>query len=134
MLAVAAGIQVQGTLRPGKTPGSTDLFVDAEPGPLTAGSLDVDNFGGIPETFLDKNQNGKRVLATQDFITATVAHITGSQYGKSELKPVRGPVQRVEAGGAELEKIGLQSGAIRPARLAMFSPTVADTLILNQIL
>ncbi|WP_424624688.1 ShlB/FhaC/HecB family hemolysin secretion/activation protein [Achromobacter marplatensis] len=40
------GIQVQGTLRPGKTPGSTDLFVDAEPGPLTAGSLDVDNFGG----------------------------------------------------------------------------------------
>ncbi|KAG1386699.1 hypothetical protein G6F59_016737 [Rhizopus arrhizus] len=40
------GIQVQGTLRPGKTPGSPDLFVDAEPGPLPAGSLDVDNFGG----------------------------------------------------------------------------------------
>ncbi|PQZ69588.1 hypothetical protein CQ050_10060 [Achromobacter sp. MYb9] len=40
------GIQVQGTLRPGKTPGSTELFIDAEPGPLAAGSLDVDNFGG----------------------------------------------------------------------------------------
>lgn len=96
--------------------------------------VDVDNFGGIPETFLDKNQNGKRVLATQDFITATVAHITGSQYGNSELKPVRGPAQRVEAGGAELEGNGLEGAAIRPARLAMFSPTVADTLILNQIL
>lgn len=40
------GVQVQGTLRPGKAPGSTELFIDAEPGPLTAGSLDVDNFGG----------------------------------------------------------------------------------------
>lgn len=96
--------------------------------------VDVDNFGGIPETFLDKNQNGKRVLATQDFITATVAHITGSQYGNSELKPVRGPAQRVEAGGAELEGNGLEGAAIRPARLAMFSPAVTDTLILNQIL
>ncbi|NOT87877.1 MAG: putative baseplate assembly protein [Lysobacter sp.] len=95
--------------------------------------VDVDNFGGVPETFLDKNQNGKRVLATQDFITATVAQITGSQYGDSGFKPVRGPAQRVEAGGAELEGNGLEGGTIRPARLAMFSPAVADTLILNQI-
>ncbi|MFY0479414.1 ShlB/FhaC/HecB family hemolysin secretion/activation protein [Achromobacter marplatensis] len=40
------GVQAQGTLRPGKAPGSTELLIDAEPGPLTAGSLDVDNFGG----------------------------------------------------------------------------------------
>lgn len=40
------GVQVQGTLRPGKAPGSTELLIDAEPAPLMAGSLDADNFGG----------------------------------------------------------------------------------------
>ncbi|MGV2910139.1 ShlB/FhaC/HecB family hemolysin secretion/activation protein [Achromobacter sp. AGC25] len=40
------GVQVQGTLRPGRAPGSTELLIDAEPAPLTAGSLDADNFGG----------------------------------------------------------------------------------------
>jgi len=40
------GVRVQGTLRPGQAPGSTELFIDADPGPLVAGSLDADNFGG----------------------------------------------------------------------------------------
>lgn len=40
------GVRVQGTLRPGQVPGSTELFIDADPGPLVAGSLDADNFGG----------------------------------------------------------------------------------------
>ncbi|WP_454674404.1 ShlB/FhaC/HecB family hemolysin secretion/activation protein [Achromobacter pestifer] len=40
------GVQIQGTLRPGKSPGSTELFIDAEPGPIVAGSVDTDNFGG----------------------------------------------------------------------------------------
>lgn len=40
------GVRVQGTLRPGQAPGSTELFIDAEPGPLIAGGLDADNFGG----------------------------------------------------------------------------------------
>lgn len=96
--------------------------------------VDVDSFGGIPETFLDATQGGKRVLATQGFITATVQHIVGSDDAtlNSNITGKKGiwiPAQRVEAGGAELE-----GGVIRPARLAMFTPAVPDTLILNQII
>lgn len=94
--------------------------------------VDVDNFGGIPETF-NVAQNGekrsrKRVLATQDFIT----DIVGAIVDVDKDNPMHGragvPAQRVEAGAAELE-----GTTIRPARLAMFSPAVPDTLILNQI-
>ena len=90
--------------------------------------VDVDNFGGIPETFVDPQQNGKRVLVTQGFITDTVGTITGANPTAFNLKPAETPAQRVAAGSAELE-----GAAIRPARLAMFSPAVPDTLILNQI-
>lgn len=96
------------------------------------GWVDVDHFGGIPETFLDK-QTGKRVLATQSFITNTVGRIVGRDASQTDAfgihdKPPEIPAQRVDAGAAELE-----GGTIRPARLAMFSPAVPDTLILNQI-
>ncbi|MCA7921144.1 ShlB/FhaC/HecB family hemolysin secretion/activation protein [Burkholderia cenocepacia] len=40
-----AGVEVKGTLRPGTEPGTTDLVIDAEPGPRANGSLEVDNFG-----------------------------------------------------------------------------------------
>ena len=91
--------------------------------------VDVDHFGGIPETFLDPSQNHKRVLVTQDVITETVRIITGAQHSTFNSKPADMPAQRVDAGGAALE-----GAAIRPARLAMFSPAVPDTLILNQII
>ena len=91
--------------------------------------VDVDHFGGIPETFLDPSQNHKRVLVTQDVITKTVGIITGAQHSTFNSKPADMPAQRVDAGGAALE-----GAAIRPARLAMFSPAVPDTLILNQII
>ncbi|WP_175884040.1 ShlB/FhaC/HecB family hemolysin secretion/activation protein [Burkholderia sp. BCC0044] len=39
------GVEAKGTLRPGAEPGTTDLVIDAEPGPLANGSLEVDNFG-----------------------------------------------------------------------------------------
>ncbi len=95
---------------------------------------DVDHFGGIPETFLDPKQNSRRVLATQEFITDTVERIVGRDVGTNTMnfpgiKPNENPAQRVAAGAAEFE-----NGAIRPARLAMFSPAVPDTLVLNQIL
>jgi hypothetical protein len=70
-------------------------------------------------------------LDVGSFVARVGAHVIEA---RATIDGVRGPAQRVEAGGAELEKIGLQSGAIRPARLAMFSPTVTDTLVLNQIL
>ncbi|WMD19075.1 ShlB/FhaC/HecB family hemolysin secretion/activation protein [Achromobacter seleniivolatilans] len=40
------GLNIQGTLRPGSLPGSTELLLQAEPGPLISGSVDADNFGG----------------------------------------------------------------------------------------
>lgn len=40
-----AGATARGTLRAGIEPGTTDLVVDVEGGPLVTGSLDFDNFG-----------------------------------------------------------------------------------------
>ncbi|WP_244136860.1 ShlB/FhaC/HecB family hemolysin secretion/activation protein [Burkholderia pyrrocinia] len=40
-----AGVAARGTLRPGDMPGTTDLVVDADKGPLASGSLEFDNFG-----------------------------------------------------------------------------------------
>ena len=95
--------------------------------------VDVDNFGGIPATFVDLQQGGTRVLATQGFITTVVGRIVGTiehqaAPSASGMHRNEHPAQRVQAGSAELE-----GTAIRPARLAMFSPAVPDTLILNQI-
>ncbi|CAB3960288.1 membrane protein [Burkholderia aenigmatica] len=39
------GVAAKGTLRAGQQPGTTDLLIDAEPGPLATGSLELDNFG-----------------------------------------------------------------------------------------
>lgn len=101
------------------------------------GWVDVDSFGGIPETFLDTKPDGTvvRTLATQGFITQTVQRIVGagdqsqSHTTSSGKQGVALPADRVDAGGAERE-----GASIRPARLAMFTPAVPDTLILNQIL
>lgn len=46
LLSDLPGMTVKGTLRPGKQPGSTDLVVDAEPGPWVTGTLEADNYGG----------------------------------------------------------------------------------------
>lgn len=40
------GVTARGTLRAGAAPGSTDLVINAEPGPWVSGSLDADNYGG----------------------------------------------------------------------------------------
>ncbi|RQR63383.1 ShlB/FhaC/HecB family hemolysin secretion/activation protein [Burkholderia sp. Bp9126] len=42
-----AGVAARGTLRPGEAPGTTDLVVDADNGPLASGSLEFDNFGDV---------------------------------------------------------------------------------------
>lgn len=39
------GVTAKGTLRTGSATGSTDLVVNAEPGPWIAGSIDADNYG-----------------------------------------------------------------------------------------
>ncbi len=40
------GVQAKGTLRAGQAPGTSDLLVEAQPGPWASGSLEADNFGG----------------------------------------------------------------------------------------
>lgn len=39
------GVDAKGTLRQGAEPGTTDLVIDAERGPLATGALELDNFG-----------------------------------------------------------------------------------------
>ncbi len=39
------GVAAKGTLRAGAEPGTTDLLIDAEPGPFANGSIELDNFG-----------------------------------------------------------------------------------------
>jgi hypothetical protein len=106
--------------------------------------VDVDNFGGIPEKVVN-DATGKRALLTQDQVTAFVDTIVGRLDGDDKHNglaagsasptmlwgvPIPGerPAHRVEAGRAAFER-----GVLRPAQLAIFTPAVADTLILNQL-
>lgn len=45
LLGDIPGIEVKSTLRPGSTPGTSDLVVDVEPGRRLAGSAELDNHG-----------------------------------------------------------------------------------------
>ncbi len=87
--------------------------------------VDVDAFGGIPEKTTDAN--GTRRLLTLDEITETVQDITGT--GSKESKATSGPQQRVDVNVA-----GRDKGGIHPAQLAIFTPAVPDTIVLNQII
>ncbi|MDF3089505.1 ShlB/FhaC/HecB family hemolysin secretion/activation protein [Burkholderia semiarida] len=41
------GVDAKGTLRSGRTQGSTDLVIDADPGPIATGTLEADNYGNL---------------------------------------------------------------------------------------
>jgi hypothetical protein len=83
--------------------------------------VDVDAFGGIPEK--QAQSGGRRQLLTLSEMAKAVSDI---------LKPPRSvppaPAPWVDANLADHEQ-----GGIRPAQLAIFTPTVPDTLILNPI-
>ena len=88
--------------------------------------VDVDAFGAIPEKLTDAN--GSRQLLTQAQITRAVAGLLhGDQYetrrriGLSSKLP---PDVIAFPGGND-------RGVLRPAELAIFTPAVGDTLILN---
>lgn len=49
LLSDLAGVNVNSTLMPGSTPGTSDLKVDLTPGPRVTGSIDADN-AGLPAT------------------------------------------------------------------------------------
>jgi hypothetical protein len=79
--------------------------------------VDVDAFGGVPERRADAETGERKLLSLDEMSEAVVAIATQSM-----------PAQRVPVNTA-----GAEQGKIRPAQLAMFSPAVPDTLILNQI-
>ncbi|HEX5688031.1 MAG TPA: putative baseplate assembly protein [Ideonella sp.] len=90
--------------------------------------VDVDAFGAIPERRTDAD--GTRQLLTQAQITGAVAALLhGNQYkthrriGLSSKLP---PDVIAFPGGHD-------RGVLRPAELAIFTPAVADTLILNPL-
>jgi hypothetical protein len=93
------------------------------------GYVDVDAFGGIPEkkAGTDKNGNPIRRLLTSDELAAYGQVIVMQSQGANGAPS--GPPTRVDASVA-----GFESNTLRPAQLAIFTPEVPDTLILNQIL
>ena len=80
--------------------------------------VDVDAFGGVNERTTDA-QTGKRRLQTLDELSASVQAIAAG---------TAGPSQTVMAGLAAFE-----DDALSAAQLAIFTPTVPDTVVLNQI-
>jgi len=93
--------------------------------------VDVDAFGGVPERRADSD--GTRRLLTQAEISAAVRYMLdpGEYPPPPGLQPPPSdevPAQRVNAAAA-----GPDAGRLRPAQLAIFTPAVPDTLILNQI-
>jgi predicted phage baseplate assembly protein len=84
--------------------------------------VDVDAFGGVPEKVT--GADGKRRLQTMEEISATVVKIAaGSSQANSST-----PSQSVPAGLADYD-----NGALRAAQLAIFTASVPDTIVLNQI-
>lgn len=90
--------------------------------------VDIESFGGIGDTEIDP-QSGQPRLVSQAQITAQVQRILhGEGEGKSLAASValQRPPARVEARPGRIE-----NGIARPAQIACFMASVADTLILN---
>jgi len=98
------------------------------------GYVDVNAFGGIPEK--RANVDGTRVLLTMSQMANEVTLILESARVLSMTAdpvlrpptPRPGVAQIVNANLADFE-----NGAIRPAQLAIFTPAVPDTIVLDQI-
>ena len=89
--------------------------------------VDVDAFGGIAEKVT--GTDGTRRLRTLDEMSLTVQGIVGPVAGGSAKQGDAAKTsQIVGAGLADHE-----GGALRPAQLAIFTPAVPDTMVLNQI-
>jgi predicted phage baseplate assembly protein len=95
--------------------------------------VDVNAFGAIPEKKTDVD--GTRRLLTQSEISAQVQSIVNplQASGLVALRTQAGLPPGVSAWPGGLDT-SAGSAVLRPAELAIFVPSVSDTLILNQIL
>ncbi len=98
--------------------------------------VDVDAFGAVPErvshttTDPDGTLRTTRELLSQEKIVEEVQRIVGPNAPTSAgARPVDRQLPNVAAWPG-----GLDQGALRPAEVAVFTPAVTDTLILNQAL
>lgn len=92
--------------------------------------VDVDVFGGIPEKKVKETaEEGKqRLLLTPQEVASEVANMAQAFSGNAKTE--RLPQSRLKVNLAEFEK---ETGKIRPAQIALLTPDVPDTLVLNQI-
>ena len=105
--------------------------------------VDVDAFGGVPERRVAETGGSRRLLTLDEISDAVQAIVdpgaaklqsaggVGGMMvasGKAHAFAARGVAQvvRVNAGG-------LENGGVRPAQIAMLSPDLPETLVLNQI-
>ena len=101
--------------------------------------VDVDNFGAIPEKTADLKT---RRLRTPNEITAFVQkmfppEVDASRTTDDNAQNLPAWLRKLLSGDQPLDRIivdfaDLEYGTLRPAQLAMFSPLVPDTLILNR--
>lgn len=93
--------------------------------------VDIDAFGGVSDKVTSKSRETQlpvRRLRTPDELSPAIRSIASPSVNSLGLKLKKDP-GGVEAKLARVDKTGL----ILPAQIAIFSPLVPDTLILNQI-
>jgi baseplate J-like protein len=97
--------------------------------------VDVDAFGAVPErvsrafTGPDGRAHVERTLLTQDDILAEVSTIVAARGGSG----VGGSAPDRMLPNVDAWPGGLDQGLLRPAEIVAFTPSVPDTLILNQV-
>jgi hemolysin activation/secretion protein len=95
------GTAVQGTLRPGKTPGASELQVDVTPAPATSGSVSADDYGSAAtgRERLNGSFNWNNPLHAGDVLSlAALSAGDGMNYGRIGYDvPVYGAATRLEA-------------------------------------
>ncbi len=95
------GTQVKGTLRPGPTPGGSELQVDVTPGPRINGNVSADDYGNAAtgRERLDVNVNVLEPLRLGDVLSASALTAgSGMNYGRLGYEvPLHGPATQLEA-------------------------------------
>jgi hemolysin activation/secretion protein len=93
--------EVKGTLRPGETPGGSELQVDVAPGPLYNGNVSADDYGNAAtgRERLNVNVNLLEPLRLGDVLSASALSAgSGMNYGRLGYEiPLHGPATQLEA-------------------------------------